>query len=239
MSQFKFKSEWVLEGALIVGSILLALAAEAWWSNLKEKRAGQELLELLRAQYHENLSAIEDQITRHEQKDDQARELLKISSGEIPWPGYEDVAALLQPLFLYDSYDSSSGAVTSFLTSENPGLIEDQQLKTYLASWPSLLEENSEDEQRIIDFIDNQFKPYIRSSIPFGDAFDLAGASSFFGSFNQTRSNPDILPMIKSLDFSNLMVERAMLERIVLRENRTLLEAGREILNLINNELDE
>lgn len=232
------KGRWAIEAVVIVGSILLALASEAWWNNVQEEAAERELLLLLKSQFEENSTTLERQFAAHQSSEEYAKTLLRISRVEDPWPGYDDVLTLLAPLLVYISFDSSSGAVESYLSSGNSQLIDNLELKSQIAAWPSLLQDNVEDEIRVVSLIDNEFKPFLRSTISFGDVFTLLNNENTFGTFGREQSPLDIQNVIQTQEFANFMIERATLERLLQREIRKLIDAAQQILETIDLELD-
>jgi len=227
-----------VEAIVIVGSILLAFAIDAGWENVQNEADKREMLLLLKSQFEENLSILDDELSRHEFAEQRSRNLLGISTGRIPWPGYEETMTSLSSMFAYSSFNSSSGAVESFLNSDSSRLLNNPNLQSQIAAWPSQIQENNEDEIRLVSLVDNHFKPYLRSSIPFSDALTLLNAEEVYGIFEREVVPPDIQPVVLTQGFANLMVERASLEVLLQRENRRLIAAAESILELIDLELD-
>lgn len=56
------------EGAIIVVSILLAFAIQAWWEGSKERAEEQRILAAIRAELHSNVAEIDRELTYRTQR---------------------------------------------------------------------------------------------------------------------------------------------------------------------------
>ena len=76
-------SRLVVEGLVIVGSILLAFAIDAGWDAHRQRADEQAVLASLEAEFVSNLETLERIIGRHEGFADRAAELEAMSDDEI------------------------------------------------------------------------------------------------------------------------------------------------------------
>ncbi|MDA0329600.1 MAG: hypothetical protein O2958_11395 [Gemmatimonadetes bacterium] len=204
---------------VIVGSILLALALDAWWDGVQEREEEHQALEALAGDF----TAAADGI---------GHTLLTIDSMSVAinvvlgWTGpaadsrnADSLALLLPTITRLPGFRPPLGTLEALLGSGNLRLIQNETLRAALASFPSRLAgmQRTEDFGAQGQFGD--FLPYLNRSIPmrrFGRAGD-----------DLTRFESDVSGLLRSLEFENQLQGR-------LTNVTYLEEAARNMWELIS-----
>ncbi len=157
-------ARFAVEGALVVGSILLAFSIDAWWDSRRDYTRGRALLENLAEEFRA-IKATQDMVMGwHKIAVSAAEQLLEVAAGD-QLPSELNPDSVLAEVFLTGvSYNPSSGALDSYLALEPSGQGVDPELRSLIASWSGLVEDVAEDEIRISNLIDDQLSPYLVSS---------------------------------------------------------------------------
>jgi hypothetical protein len=148
------KSRFFVESFVIVASILMAFALNAWWDHKKSANQAQDQLKTLRAEFSENqddLAHVRRQL--ESMKNAVASLLPHISPSATPLV-LDSISALMDLSFRLGTVEMRSGSVQALLASGQLAEIEDPELKSLIASWPAevaglrsqsgLLEQNRE-----------------------------------------------------------------------------------------------
>jgi hypothetical protein len=245
MEHPRFRNRWgslrrvLAEGVVIVGSILLAFSIDAYWEQRGERAEEHTLLVNLEAEFTENLARLDRLLTFHERAEASGARLLDIAWSRENYPENQVIDSLLVAVFLVGgTFNPSSGALTSFLTSGNPELIGNQHLRDLLTSWPGVIQDNEEDESRVMRLIDDRLTPFLLSHASLAQAYAAdASGIEMYGTFEAGPERVDLRRVVQSREFRNHVVTRVTLERLVKREYAKLGSSADEILALIKNEI--
>jgi hypothetical protein len=126
---------------LIVGSILIAFALDAWWDGLKERRVQSEQITTLLSEFEaakDSLTSLSDYL------DDAAQatnELLTLMGPEATKPDSERLFALLQRTLNFGGGAPNHTALASVLAAGNPQIEESDSLVALLGNWPAYMED--------------------------------------------------------------------------------------------------
>ena len=150
----------IVEGIVIVGSILLAFAIDAGWQVRSERVQERDALQSLRDEFEVNLEAISDSIERHGRMVASAERILEMSFGNIPVP--ENVRQDIRSTFFsYRSTNNAGGTLTALLSSGEISVIRNPELRRKIAAWPSILEDATEEEQVVVRIREQIFIPFV------------------------------------------------------------------------------
>ena len=190
------------EGVVIVGSILLALSADAWWDARKERRDERVALEQLHDEFSQNQESLRTSEAAHRAQRDGIVAMLEAIRERGSPPGSLSVpdSTLLRSLG-YRTWDPSRGVLTSLITSGRLGLIRDDSLRVELASWLDAVEDLREDEIADGDFY-REVVAILNDLIPLVSLDFRAGEAGFTG---PSRFEPDYPAMLNSLRLENLL----------------------------------
>lgn len=153
-----------VEGGEIVSSILLALAADAWWEDRQERQQGRDALEHLAAEF----AAVDSILALwHANHQDVlvASEVLLRYTGPAPaaaLPG-DSTGALIWRSILAPTVDPPTATLSSLESSGRLGVIQNQEILTRLAAWKSGLGDLEESEGIMVRYAYEVLQPYINS----------------------------------------------------------------------------
>jgi hypothetical protein len=141
---------------------------------------------------------------------------------------------LVDAFVIASTFNPASGAATAFQSAGRADLVQSNELRSLLGAWPGLVEENAEDERRIVKLVDERLRPYLSRHASFADAFAATtpGLMEVYGSYDGEPGRIDHRGLVSSPEFRNHVVIRAAMEQLVLRENAKLLAAAERILEL-------
>ena len=149
-----------------------------------------------------------------------------------------DVDTQLALVFLNQrTLDVPTGALNSYLASGDPELIRNLRLRALLASWPSLLEENAEEEVGALRLIQEELRPFLMSRMALGPIY-AAHPGRIYGAFpGEEVDTVAVRAALVDPDFLNLTTIRLRGLRVLRREIEALAESGAEVLTLLSGEL--
>ncbi len=162
-----------LEGVVIVGSILLALALQAWWDGVQSRQETQGELELVLVELTEARQVLSFANVLH-QRMFGATEDFRLRLSSVTPDQYVSVPdTLVAGLFLTRVADPPTAAVDALL-SRGIDEIENLELRRRLLSWPTLLQDLKDDETRARTFQDRESGPHLRAEFDVAAAQDAA-----------------------------------------------------------------
>lgn len=141
------------EALLIIFSILLAFAIQAWWEERKERLEERKLLVNLQTDFIKNKDLLDIAITRFEGTLSNAQAMMDyIHPGEPPQKETLADSILFKHLIWY-TYDPIVGTLNSAIASGHISLIENEMLRAELAEWLDLVGDMKESEKIDIDIM--------------------------------------------------------------------------------------
>jgi hypothetical protein len=132
-------SRLLLEMLVVVASILIAFALDAWWDKRAEARTEAAHLRALEADFAQNVSRLQSFIVGQEQIADASRRLLLVARAPGVPPA-DTVARLLPRVFTSVRFDAVMGAYEAVVSSGGLVQVRDDSLRLALADFASLLE---------------------------------------------------------------------------------------------------
>lgn len=131
----------LVEGVVIVVSILLAFGIEAWWDGVQEQAAEQELLASLEQDMLNNRAEVEGVLDFHQRADDALRVFLSMTPEALGTLPEDSASSLLQSLFNMSTFTPFEGT----LRTADLSLVGDNQLREAVGSWIGMAANVSED----------------------------------------------------------------------------------------------
>ena len=223
----KGRFRWLAEAALIVVSILLAFGIEAIWDERGQRADELRLLQDLRAELVENRRVLENNRGNHESYARAAAASLAVEYRSGPADSAQ--VYLLGRLFgMRNTFQPVGGGLSRITQSGDLALISDPDLRSMLADWPRSVTENSEDEIRITNLLDNHLRPFM---VRRGVAITLVDAPPRDSWMIDLPDGPPVrLEQVLDEEGRGLLALRISLERLAVRENGRLIEAIDQIL---------
>lgn len=128
-----------VEGVVIVSSILLALAADAWWDGRQDRLEEERILRALSVEFAANREALTTNRLQHEAQQQAALVLLEAAASGTP-PSADSVDHLVSDIIWYGTDGWVTGTMDALFSSGDIALVSNRSLQLGLASWPQLRE---------------------------------------------------------------------------------------------------
>ena len=217
---------------IVVLSILIAFGLDAWWDHRSDRRDERESLEAVSHELTTALFLLDESGRSHQRVLDAATRLLAaVRSGPAQRSDLEnDIADLLG----VETFDPPTGSVEALLASGQIGLVRDDSIRTMLAAYPVWFADYAEEESLAREHHENHLFPYLRGRISLRN---VAVGDSLLPGVPPSELATNSAGLLTSLEFENLVTERAVNMRTVLKEAETLTTRIRALIESIESEL--
>lgn len=135
----------LIEGLVIVVSILLAFALDAGWDGYRDQQRLDDKIEQLRQQLAENRRDLSDAIERNWSAANRLAFFLESTPEQLAALPPDSASAIAFALISKNFYDQNGAAVESLVASADMELIGDASLRRFLALWSTIPDELEED----------------------------------------------------------------------------------------------
>ena len=232
-----------IEGAAIVTSILLAFAIDAWWEDRNDVELERRLLTALLVECEKNVELLRDARTFYEQRYMDALRILENLEQGATSLDHAEFEKSFRGLLISNTVHLESGAHDGLLGSGDLSLIRDEELRNRLAAWPSYVKEWSEEQDMVFSFVGAELVPYLSHSVR------IRNIKSSFAPFPDGESPPlvptgaidaaTVIDVSTSIEFENLVFQRAQGLWYAMRDGETLLAQTTAIAELIRQNLEQ
>lgn len=153
------------EGAVIVASILLALAGDAWWGGVQDRQDERALAESLLEEFLDSRPGLEERVLLARRMAAGNATLLEILDPEAggrtrPVPDSLVFAVLGGP-----TYEPATSSLDAALASGEIELLRSPELRAALADWRRKLADTAEDEREVRQITNEQVVPILSRSL--------------------------------------------------------------------------
>lgn len=209
----------LVEGAAIVGSILLAFAIDAWWDERQAMlSANSRILSV-----GQELDLISGRLKRSIRLAQVAEDAAVVWLEQAPDLPAETLNSLLGDMVMWATADVSSPSLQALINSDAIDLIEDPELRNWVLYFPTEIQDFVEEENGSISFIDTAFIPYLAEhSVSIGNSNPLKMG------FNGRAPLEQVALLVDDWGFETLVVWRAT-------KARDVVEAANELSSAIAN----
>lgn len=142
----RFSSQYVVEGFLIVVSILVAFAIDAWWEERGARTEEQRVLSALRAEFQENAERLPVYIAASDFAATEAARVIQAIQGVAEGRRITVTPEQLMAFTTFGSFDPVRGAFDAMLQSGELRYIGNQALRGRLVRWPTLIADAVEND---------------------------------------------------------------------------------------------
>ena len=133
----------ITEGAVIVGSILLAFAIDAWWDGHKDADDLREILSLIKLETDANLTVLADSTARH----------VDIHAAIETAKDARSIATVYRRAVIQvEVFEPTSNALNTLVSTGMLGLIDDLDLRVSLMAIEGLSRDLAERELAAVSF---------------------------------------------------------------------------------------
>lgn len=163
-----------VEGGVIVGSILLAFALDAWWDGRSRQEELRNQLAVVAREIQSAGEALQRVLDAHDMNAHLAGHLSSALAG-VPEGSVVVVSdTLVGPLLPQVTADVSTGSLDAFLAAGGLELIEDVDLRRDLLEWPTRIQDLLDDEIYLRNFAAADLASYLRSNAATANAERLS-----------------------------------------------------------------
>lgn len=142
----------VIEFAVIVTGVLVALIAEDWWSERDERIYEQELREDMVEEFRINLTILESDLKTNYAVLESINQFAELSDEELLASPDSAYAAWASGDLDWAGFDPMMGNVQALVQSGNLGAIADRELRLRLSTWSGLLAEKTRFTSNAVTF---------------------------------------------------------------------------------------
>lgn len=162
----------LVQVAILVLSILLAFAIDAWWDAHQERSRERDLLLELRDDFRANRPGLESRVTLARRMAEGTGEFLDLLGAHaapevVTVPHAVIFAALGGP-----TYEPVTNALDAAVASGDIALLTNGELRAELATWRRLLRDTNEDELEVRRITNEQIVPLLSQSLDLGPYFE-------------------------------------------------------------------
>ncbi|HSM08296.1 MAG TPA: hypothetical protein VLA33_04680 [Gemmatimonadota bacterium] len=140
----------LLDIVLIVGSILIAFALDAWWDGRLRADEEREALSALAEELRGSRVELDSVIAFNEQRRDAATYFVRLAGRDLRSLPLDSLIVAFQGSAGGMTFDPSLGATEAILSS-GLGLVRDSDLRAQIAAWPGMLREIEVDQAVIVE----------------------------------------------------------------------------------------
>lgn len=227
----------IVEGGVIILSILLAFAIDAGWDSFRERNQEQAFLVSLLSDFKEARNRIDANTDEHLRFIRLGQQLLDLHGDLVTDVTPEALETMLGAVFFdFRSLYLPSGSRDALFASGDIEIISNLKLRAMLAAWPSVVADAAEDERFIADDVLYNSSPFLRDKIATRNVARITNSDA-----------REYIPALQSVryealrndpKFDNMVSFRILSEVYVLFENGRLGEACDDIIAVIESELD-
>ncbi len=238
MSNLIQKRTWprlLLEGTVIVLSILLAFGIDAWWDNRKDSLREKEIIEGLKREFNNYKEIIQGSIRTNENMiSAYSAILISIDAGSWKsetWTIDDAIGQLLLP----PSIDLGQGVRDALIQGGQLEILSNVLLREKLAQWPNHFLEIEDDELLSRQIVVGKIMPYlINKEIPLSKSFSASNKLQKWPVERKGLYNNQLDLLLNDPVFRSLVEIRYDFWDHAHGEYETALKEIDEILELIN-----
>lgn len=232
MRDFRAPARWLFaELVIVVMGVLIAISIDAWRQGVQDRRDERVLVESLHREFSSNRDQLVSQLEVYGKRAAATQELLDLGVGAERLPA-DSLNALWRWITRGGSYDPSTGVLSAATASGDIGLIEDLELRSAIAEWPSAVANLANVEQSIGNVIMNHMMPWLRS--------ETALPPSGFGELGWPSGShqTDTRRLLSSVVFENLLREALGWDWVLERDGADVISDIDTILAMLLRQMD-
>lgn len=223
MSETKRSTHLLVEGALIILSILIAFGIEAGWQSRAERLRGESVLIQMAEDFRGHRLSAERGAARHRARASSAAELLGLV-GPSADPDREEALAGYASVATFNPVSFQPGMLETVLANEGISVVENAGLRDLLARW-SFQVETLRDIQRFVIDESEALDAYLQAKQPLRASGRLAGVEIRGSEFSW-----DPRMIYRDLEFENLLVRQAVASSAIASRLERMRDIAAEIV---------
>ena len=156
----------LIEGGVIVLSILLAFGIDALWAQHQERLEEDEILASLRSDFVANLDSVTKVIEAHEVFRDRVATLMHLPPDKIRALSQIEVSQLMLATANPWTYDAVRGTTDTLVNGGKLGVLTDPKLRESLLTFLNRISDSSEDISYLIQGRKTFGPPRLSMAVP-------------------------------------------------------------------------
>lgn len=144
-------SRHAAEVIVIVGSILLAFAIDAWWDGRQESIQETETLQFVLDNVRVDISEANNRLESGKIDQLVLQEFYASSPTELTSVSRERASQIFNALYRANTFDASQNSISGLINSGRSNIVRDRELKASFERWSSLVTEIQERAEAITD----------------------------------------------------------------------------------------
>jgi len=228
-------SRVAVEGVVIVGSILLAFAIDAWWGQVgraEEERVAFVGLETDFSGYIDALARIRN---NNERRIGAARRIMDATGSAHAPLSTAELQSDLAVVVMYTPINLQPGTLRSLLETNRLSWISDAQLRSRLVDWDRHQRFADEANQYMVEQA-RELDAFLKSRYPMEGILLLTQNGQLDVSEANSRFPATAASLLTDVEFANHIAFAADASRVVIRRAEILEGLADEILNLLRTE---
>ena len=192
----------LVEGVVIVASILAAFALDRWWDSVRARREEQQVLQAMDVEFRAARDKLESYVALHRR----ILHSVEFVRGELDQAIREGRSSVTLPdtslalLYIPPTTQLTLGTLDGLVGSARLGVIRNAELRSSLASWGTTLDELTEEEWDSRQYVNTELDRAFRSRVnvmPFRWVFaeDITGGT---GSTSSVPADVELLGVVAS-----------------------------------------
>ena len=234
MSKSRQPVDWnrlVVEGLVIVVSILLAFAIDAWWDQQREVRDANDQVARVVSELRANVAILQAQDQSLEYTTRAAREFLSIMGPDVGPVSIQDIGSMMFRIYGVATLSLSNSATQNFLSSGQLTASRWIEVRLSLAELLSKVQqaENSSSELR-------QMRPAMLGHMQaIVSGLDVVKEHPLMADYPASRFISDTSALLSDMKFESLIANYAIRMEINRQSVQALLERHIAVIDLIEN----
>lgn len=219
----------LIEGVVIVVSILLAFAIDAWWDEQQEEEQARDQVARVVSELQANINILEDQIERMAAATETSRELMaRIKPDPEPF-SREEWPRIFNSLFSSDTISLPNSATNNFLSS---GQLVDAPWTSIRLELSQVIAASRVAERRSLELRAKRepINDLVGEHVP---TRDTTLSHPVMVAYTPSEFPYDPTTLLSDMAFENQMAEFAIRMELNLDQYRTLLERYKQVLTEI------
>lgn len=142
----------LVEGVVIVGSILMAFGIEAWWDGAQERAEEAQFLASLAEDFRASRSEAESVISTYERTDRLLARLTSLTPDQLRSDSPDSLTAMVSALASPRTFDPILGTLDALISAGKMNVLSDAELREALTSFRNMVDDAKEDEAYLSHF---------------------------------------------------------------------------------------
>ena len=159
----------LVEGAVIVASILLAFGIDAMWDQHKESLEEAEVLASLESDFRENLASVNKIIEAYEQFAERVEKLVSMSPEEIRALSQTEVSEIMLSTANPWTFDAVRGTTDTLVYGGRLAVLSDPRLRKSLITFLNRVSDSDEDVEYLMEGAQDLWAAEVRHGGPWTD----------------------------------------------------------------------